>query len=236
MKRDHDWVPDETDHDYIEALAEPLHPVLAAIEEDAFAARPRVPILDRPAGRVLAALAAGRRRIVEVGTAIGFSTLWMALAMPPEGRIVTIDPDASRTARARAHWRAAGVPDESVEVVNRPALDAFAAGDPALDGPFDLAFVDALKDEYGAYVEALVPRFAPGALLVVDNVLWSGRVSGARPAEGDEATEHLRAFNAALLRDGRFEATILPLGDGLLVATFVGGAGRPRVGSAGGAR
>jgi predicted O-methyltransferase YrrM len=234
MKRDHSWIPDATDLDYVEALATPIHPVLAAIEAEAYRESPRVPILDRDAGRVLAALAAGRRRVVEVGTAIGFSTAWMALAMPADGRIVTIDPDSSRTDRARAHWRAAGVPDAAIEVVSRPALEAFAANDPLLAGPFDLAFVDALKSEYAAYVEALVPRLAPGALLVVDNVLWTGRASGSRPAGNDTATVHLRAFNAALLRDERFVATILPVGDGLLVGTFVGvGATAPAAGPAG---
>ncbi len=234
MKHDGSWIPDETDREYIEKLAPSVHPVLAAIEADAHRETPRVPILDREAGRVLAVLAAGRRHVVEVGTAIGFSTLWMALAMPADSRIVTIDPDSSRTERARAHWRAAGVPDDSIGVVSRPALEAFASGDPALAGPFDLAFVDALKHENAEYVEALVPRLAPGALLVVDNVLWSGRVSGARPAGDDTATGHLRAFNAALLRDDRFVATILPVGDGLLVAVFVG-AGLPLSASGAGA-
>ncbi len=236
MKRDRGWLPEAADHDYIEALAGPLHPALAAIEEEAFAARPRVPILDRPSGRVLAVLAVDRRAIVEVGTAIGFSTLWMALAMPPGARIVTIDPDSGRTDRARAHWRAAGIADVAIEVVNRPALDAFAAALPALAGPFDLAFVDALKHEYGAYVEALVPRLAPGALLAVDNVLWSGRVSGGRPAGDDESTGHLRTFNAALLRDPRFRATILPVGDGLLVGTFTGDGRRGQPPPSGGTR
>ena len=101
-----------------------------------------------------------------------------------------------------------------------PALDAFPAGDPGLAGPFDLAFIDALKPEYGRYVEALRPRLAPGALLVADNVLWSGRVSGARPAGRPANTPLLRAFDEAILADPGFTATILPLGDGLLIATL----------------
>jgi caffeoyl-CoA O-methyltransferase len=86
-----------------------------------------------------------------------------------------------------------------------------------------MAFIDALKPEYEAYVDALVPRLAPGALLVADNVLWSGRVSGARPSSPDDRdTAALRAFDEALLRDGRFVATILPVGDGLLIAGYRG--------------
>ena len=82
-----------------------------------------------------------------------------------------------------------------------------------------MAFIDALKPEYQAYVEALIPRLSPRALVVADNVLWSGRTSGARAIEpGDTSTPALQAFNRVMLGDPRFEATILPLGDGLLVA------------------
>ena len=129
-------------------------------------------------------LAGGRRRIVEVGTAYGYSTLWMALGQPPDGTIVTIDPDRERTDLARGWWREAGIADERITVVTAPALDAFAAGEPALAGPFDLAFIDALKPEYGGLPRALAARLAPGALVVADNVLWSGRVTGARPVDG----------------------------------------------------
>jgi caffeoyl-CoA O-methyltransferase len=144
----------------------------------------------------------------------------MALAMPAAATIATIDPDRDRTGRARDFWRRAGVADERIVVVSAPALDAFAAGRPELAGPFNLAFIDALKDEYLGYVEALRPRLAPGALVVADNVLWSGRTSGARPArEGDE-TEALREFCRRLSADPAFETTILPIGDGLLVAAL----------------
>jgi caffeoyl-CoA O-methyltransferase len=217
-KGDKTWYPDRVDHDWIEANAAPLPPALAAIE---VAAEPDgIPIVSRDAGRVLSVLAAGRRRIVEVGTAYGFSTLWLALGQPDDGTIVTIDPDRSRTDLARGWWRQAGIADRRITVVQAPALDAFAAGDPALAGPFDLAFIDAIKPEYGAYLEALIPRLAPHALVVADNVLWSGRVSGARPASGDERMEALRTFDLAMLADPRFHATILPVGDGLLIASL----------------
>ena len=214
------FVPSAVDRAWIESTAAPLHPVLEQIE---VAAGPDgIPILDRESGRVLTALAAGRRRIVEVGTAYGYSTLCMALGQPADGTIATIDPDRSRTDRARRWWRQAGIDDDRIVVVNRPALDAFAAGEPALAGPFDLAFVDALKHEYEAYVAAIVPRLAPGALVVADNVLWAGRVSGGRPSSPGDATDVLRAFDSAMLRDPRFTSTILPIGDGLLLAGFRG--------------
>ena len=214
MRTDRNWLPGAREADWTEALARPLPAALAAIEA---AAEPdRVPIVDRDSGRVLSALAVGRRRIVEVGTAFGYSTLWLALGQPADGTIVTIDPDRTRTDLARGWWRQAGIADERITVVNAPALEAFAAADPALAGPFDLAFIDALKHEYQGYLDALLPRLRPGALIVADNVLWSGRV--ADPANRDADTEALRAFDAAVLRDPRFEAAILPVGDGLLVA------------------
>ena len=220
-KDDQSWIPGKTDVDWIESIATPLPAALTAIE---VAAEPkRIPIVTRDTGRALSVLAAGRRRIVEVGTAYGFSTLWLALGQPADGTIVTIDPDVSRTDLARSWWRQAGIADEHITVVNAPALDALAADEPALAGPFDLVFIDALKPEYGRYLEALVPRLAPGALVLADNVLWSGRVSGARPVDsGDTNTNALRAFDEAVLGDPRFTATILPIGDGLLIAGLRG--------------
>jgi caffeoyl-CoA O-methyltransferase len=218
MKAHRDWIPGEADFDWIEEVSTPVHPVLAALEA---AAEPgHVPILDRDSGRVLGALVASRRRIVEVGTAIGYSTLCMALGQPADGTIVTIDPDASRTVVAREHWRRAGVPDGRIRVVNAPALEAFRGGDPALAGPFDLAFIDALKEEYSAYLDEILPRLVPGALVVADNVLWSGRTSGGRSSRPGDRTAELRAFCERVLGDARFAGTILPVGDGLLVAVY----------------
>jgi caffeoyl-CoA O-methyltransferase len=217
-KRDDTWFPERTDLDWIESTGRPPHPVLVEMEE---AARPTgIPILSRDSGRVLAVLAAGRRRVVEVGTAIGYSTLWMALAQPADGTIVTIDPDTSRTKRAREFWQRAGVPDDRVEVVNAPALEAFSAEEPRLAGPFDLAFIDALKEEYGAYLDALRLRLSAGALIVADNVLWSGQTSGARPSTPGDHAEQLREFCARVSADPAYEAAILPIGDGFLIATL----------------
>jgi predicted O-methyltransferase YrrM len=220
MKYDRGWLPGATEIDWIESLARPLPTALVAIETAAMAGPQRIPIVDRDSGRVLSALAAGRSRIVEVGTAYGYSTAWLALGQPAGGTIVTIDPDRSRTDLARDWWRAAGIPDERITVVSAKALEAFAADEPALAGPFDLAFIDALKHEYEGYLDALIPRLAPGALVVADNVLWSGRV--ADPTVDESDTVALRAFDAKVLADDRFSATILPVGDGLLLAGYRG--------------
>jgi caffeoyl-CoA O-methyltransferase len=217
------WVAEPADHEWIDSLAVEPHPV--QLEMETLARREHVPILDRASGRVLAILAGDRRRILEVGTAIGYSALWMALAQPADGRLVTIDPDGTRTERARDFWRRAGIADERIAIVDARALDALAAEDEGLAGPFDLLFIDALKDEYLAYLEAALPRLEPGALVVADNVLWSGRSSGARPSQPGDRTEPLRAFCAAVLADPRFRATILPVGDGLLNARLLDGAG-----------
>src|SRR4029077_20211579 len=126
------------DLDFIESSSVPIPAAAAAIEA---AADPLgVPIVDRHTGRVLSALAAGRRRILEVGTAFGYSTLWMALGQPADGTIVTIDPDPARHDLPRGWWREAGIADERITVVTAKALEAFGAADPALAGPFDLAF------------------------------------------------------------------------------------------------
>ena len=178
MKDDRDWIPGPVDLDWIESLAS-VPPAALAIEA---AAEPTgVPIVDRATGRTLAALAAGRRRIVEVGTAYGYSTLWLAMGQPADGTIVTIDPDRERTDLARGWWRQAGIEDARITQVTARAREAFVADDPALRGPFDLAFIDALKHEYVAYLDQLIDggRLADGALVLADNVLWSGRTSGA---------------------------------------------------------
>jgi len=213
------FIPGEADLRYIDEAHGPPPPALAALE--AHGLRDKVSIVDRATGRVLFVLACQRRRILEIGTAYGYSTLWMALAMAPDGLLTTIDPDRSRTDIARGYWRRAGVPDERIAVINRPALEAL--GDSAaLSGPFDLVFIDAVKGEYVDYLEAALPRCAPGALVLADNVLWGGHLAGA-PAPGAlhrsaEATEALRAFNRHALSHPRLATTILPVGDGLLLA------------------
>jgi len=213
------FVPGEADLRYIDEAHGPLPPALAELE--AHGLREKIPIVDRAAGHVLFALASGRRRILEIGTAYGYSTLWMALGMAPRGVLTTIDPDRSRTDIARGYWRRAGIPDERIAVINRPALEALREAG-VLPGRFDLVFIDALKGEYTDYLEAVLPRCVPGAVIVADNVLWGGHVAGA-PApsalhRSAEATEALRAFNRHTMSHPRLHATILPVGDGLLLA------------------
>jgi caffeoyl-CoA O-methyltransferase len=191
-----------------------LHPPLGAVLEEMLAQgrAEGIPIVDPLSGRLLQVLVAALRprRVVEVGTAIGFSTLWMATALLQGGRIQTIDPDRGRTDRARAFWRRAGVEDR-IEVLNQPALEAL----PRLEPGIDFAFIDALKPEYGAYLDLLLPRMRPGGMVTADNLLWSGRVAAGVE---DENTSALRAFNQRFTSDPRLSATIVPVGDGIGIA------------------
>jgi len=197
-----------TDRDlqYLEGVHPPAGPILEEMLKTGRSER--VPIVNPAAGRLLRVLVAALapKRVVEIGTAIGFSTLWMASALPKGGRIDTIDPDRSRTDRARRYWLRAGVTDK-VRVINEPALRVL----PRLAPGIEFVFIDAIKTEYSAYLDALLQKMAPGGMITVDNVLWGGRIAAG---EHDEDTEALRAFNEKFLRHEQLEATILPVGDG----------------------
>jgi predicted O-methyltransferase YrrM len=158
----------------------------------------------------------GARRCVEVGVFTGYSSLAVALALPADGRILACDVSEEWTAIAERHWAAAGVAHK-VELVLAPALDTLerrlAAGGA---GTYDLAFLDADKANYPRYAELLLALLRPGGLLMVDNVLWSGRV--ADPAAADADTAAIRALNAQLHADPRVTHCIVPIADGIALA------------------
>lgn len=198
------------DLEYLESLHGKLAGAFARMDEEG--GREGIPIVGTSVGRALHVLirATGARRVVEVGTAIGYSALWMATALPKEGRIDTIDPDRSRTDRARRYWDEAGVGTKIV-VHTGKGLDVL----PALAGPYDFAFIDALKNEYEGYLAQVVRLLRPGGTVAVDNLLWSGRASGARADDRSPDTTAIRDFNAKFVRHPQLDATILPVGDGL---------------------
>ncbi len=200
---------DAVDLDYLETVHPSAAPALRRMEREG--RRDGIPIVGTPVARALhVAIAARRpRSVLEIGTAIGYSTAWMALALPPRGRITTIDPDLERTRRARAHWRRLGV-EHRIDVINGPALQIL----PRLRGRFEACFIDAIKAEYWRYLEGALRLMPPGAIVLVDNLLWSGRVARRSPSD-DASARALRAFNRRFLRDERLAATILPVGDGL---------------------
>jgi caffeoyl-CoA O-methyltransferase len=148
------------------------------------------------------------RRVLELGTFTGYSSISMALALPPGGRVITCDVNEETTAIARRYAEEAGVADR-IDFRLGPALDAIAE----LDGPFDLVFIDADKENYVNYYEATLPLLGDGGLMVVDNTLWSGRV--ADPGEDDDSTRAIRALNDRVLADARVENVLLTVRDGM---------------------
>ncbi len=155
----------------------------------------------------------GARQVLEVGTFTGYSSTAMALALPPDGRIVCCDVSEEFTAVARRTWAAAGVEDR-VDLRLAPALETLEQL-LATDGPgsFDLAFIDADKTNYRGYVEAALLLVRAGGLIAIDNVLWSGRVID--PAETDQDTQAIRDLNTDLATDERVDIAMLPIADGL---------------------
>jgi predicted O-methyltransferase YrrM len=198
------------DEAYLEHIHPSLHPVLLELEQLGHA--DKIPIVSRETGRLLSTLVHCMQasRILEIGTAYGYSTLWMALALPPTGHIWTIDPDRERTKLARGFWKRAGK-DKAVEVINQPALEVLPTFP---QRHLDIVFIDAVKTEYEEYLAASVPLLKRSGLVIVDNLLWSGRAA-AEPKPDDSAdTKAIRAFNRVFLSHPQLDATIIPLGDG----------------------
>ncbi len=200
---------------YLEGIRPRRSEVLAEME--AVAERDSVPIVAWEAGRLLATLArALDPRVLEVGTAIGYSTLHIAEQLR-EGRVVTLERDPERAAQARGFLERGGVAGR-VEIVEGDALETI----PALEGPFDLLFVDASKGEYARYIELAEPKLSDGALLVIDNLLMSGEVAAPEGAETrwDPASlASARALNLELTTGSKWFGSVLPVGDGVGLAT-----------------
>ena len=152
------------------------------------------------------------RLAVEVGTFTGTSSLAIARALPDGGRLLCCDVSEEWTAIARRHWEAAGVSDR-IDLVIAPAIQTLRSL--ADDTQVDFAFIDADKTGYLAYYEELVPRLSDHGLLVVDNVLWSGRVMDTSILDDD--TVALREFNARVVADDRVDVVMLSIGDGVSV-------------------
>jgi predicted O-methyltransferase YrrM len=204
--------------DHVTAYLRGLRPERNAVmsEMEALAERERIPIVHWETGRLLAVLARALDPVVlEVGTAIGYSTLHIAAELE-RGRVVTLERDPERTVQARDFLARAGVQDR-VELIEGDALETILT----LDGPFDLLFLDATKAEYRDYLELAEPKLTERALLVVDNLLMSGEVALPEDAETFWAGESLRAarsFNRQLMNDERWLGAVLPVGDGVGIA------------------
>ncbi|MFJ4777219.1 O-methyltransferase [Streptomyces sp. NPDC088762] len=154
----------------------------------------------------------GARRIVEVGTFTGYSTIALAEGLAPGGRVITCDLSEEWTSIARQAWKEAGVADR-IDLRIAPALETLTALPP--DPVIDLGFLDADKPGYRAYWDQLVPRVRPGGLLLADNVLYGGEAVRA-DARGNALA--IREFNAHVRADDRVESVLLPIADGLTLA------------------
>ena len=158
----------------------------------------------------------GAKRFLEVGTFTGYCTLRMALALPPDGRVVALDVTDEFVEKAgRRHWREAGVEDR-IDFRIGPAVETLEnlLRDPGPDS-FDMAFIDANKKDYPAYVDLCAQLVRPGGLVLIDNAFWGGRV--ADPDDTQKSTLGIREANRRLAENEDFEVTMVPIGDGLMM-------------------
>jgi caffeoyl-CoA O-methyltransferase len=207
---------DERIQDYLVAHGTPPDDVQRALiaETEALGGISRMQVAPEQ-GAFLTVLArlVNATHAVEVGTFTGYSSICLARGLGDGGRLLCCDVSEEWTAIARRYWEQAGLADR-IELRIGPAqasLDALP-----LEPQLDLAFIDADKPGYVGYVDALVPRLRPGGLLLIDNVLWSGRV--ADPDATDDDTEAIRRCNDRVAADDRLDVVMLPIADGLTVA------------------
>jgi len=205
-------------HEYLQRHSLREHPVLRELREATAGMKHAGMQISPEQGQFMALLArmVRARRAIEVGVFTGYSSLSVALALPPDGKLVACDINEEWTAIARRHWEKAGVA-KRIDLRIAPAqgtLDAMLAAGEA--GTYDFAFIDADKGRYIAYYERCLQLVRAGGLVVVDNTLWSGSV--ADDSVTDDDTKAIRAFNDAVHRDERVAMSLLPIGDGVTLA------------------
>lgn len=196
---------------YAEAYTTPPEPELARLLERARSELPHPAMVSGAVvGRLLETLvfALRARLVLEIGTYAGTSALWLAQALAPGGRVITCDIDPESAAFARAGWAEVSGGDRIEQHVG-PALETLAE----LEGPFDLVFIDADKQSYVDYLDAVLPKLAPHGIVVADNTLRDGRVLD--PAADDAATAGILRFNARVAEDPTLVATLLTVRDGV---------------------
>lgn len=206
---------DERIQQYIVETTVEEHPVLAHLRAETAPMPQSGMQIGADQGRFMQFIAQtiGARRYLEIGVFTGYSSLALALALPPDGRVVACDVSEEYTSVARRYWREAGV-EQKIDLRLAPALQtldtAIAAGE-----QFDLAFIDADKSNVDAYYERCLKLLRVGGIVMIDNVLWDGRVAGDNH---DTDTAALDAINKKASHDERVDAVLLSIGDGLLIA------------------
>jgi predicted O-methyltransferase YrrM len=207
---------------YLTGLRPERSPVMQEMEQ--LAEKDGIPIVHWETGRLLAILVRSLQpeRVLEVGTAIGYSTLHMAEQLE-RGRIVTLERDPVRIAQAREFWQRAGVADR-IQLVEGDAMEEIEK----LEGRFDTIFLDASKGEYADYLRMAEPKASERALLAIDNVLMSGSVAFGEGQQvphdfgshwASESRTAARTLNRELMSSDRWLSAVLPIGDGVLLAS-----------------
>ena len=195
--------------------------LLAAMEDYAMAHN--VPIINRESGQLLQTVtaAANPRSVLEIGTAIGYSTLLLAANMAPGGKITTLEQDEERILVARQFLAQAGALDQ-IEIIAGNAGEVVSG----LSDSFDLVFIDAAKGQYLDYLHKVMDKLSPGAIVIADNVLFRGWVidNQATPRRFRTIVKRLKAYLDFVTNDTRFDTVVHQIGDGMAVSRYQGDA------------
>ena len=177
-----------------------------------------LPLVDAEVGALLRVLATAidARRILEIGTAVGYSGIWLAGALPPDGMLITLEMDEARAKEARENFARAGLSDRTSVIVGDAKLKIAK-----VSGPFDLIFQDGDKRLYSPLLDRLVGLLRPRGLLVTDNVLWNGEVVpgfSAHPTQNADDTRAIADYNERLAAHPQLQTAIVPLRDGVSIS------------------
>ena len=211
MKARIDAILQREQAEYLDGLLTQNDPLLSEMEE--FGAQHGVPSADREVARFVEITARGlkARRTLEIGMAIGYTTIHMARAVGNDGLVVTIDPSDEMIKAAEGFLTRAGL-RERVRIERGKALEVM----PRLNETFDLMFIDAVKEEYAGYLNLGLPLLRSGGMVIVDNLLWGGQVAGEiRSPDQQTSTKALREFNQRFVSHPQLLAEVLSVGDGL---------------------
>jgi predicted O-methyltransferase YrrM len=200
--------------DYLYSLLPPRDELLSAMEAEA--TKLDIPIVGPLVGRVLQQLALTHKAktVFELGSAIGYSTIWWARAVGEDGKVIYTDGDRKNADEARGYFERAGL-ENRITIKVGDALELLSEQKQA----FDIIFCDVDKEDYPRALRLALPRLRKGGLLIADNVLWSGKVAQNKPP--DSSTKSILEFNRLLYNSPELFTTILPIRDGLAVATKI---------------
>lgn len=193
---------------YLETVHPAPNPLLLELEQHG--RKDGIPVVSRETGRFLSVMVhmMQANRILEIGTAYGYSTLWMALAQPPVGKIWTIDTDSSRTDVALSYFKRAGE-DDYITIFNQDAIELL---ENFQQRNLDIVFIDANKLEYRQYLDLAIPMLKRSGIVVIDDCLLNRE--DVAESDDDDTIAAMREFNDYFLSHPQLDATILPLGDG----------------------